>query len=178
MMKQFIYSLIILLIFISFQSNAQDRPIDKIFQKFKGADEVSTMVVDEVMFSLFDEYVEEKDMNIDDIVDGIVEVRLLQFEPKDKGKIASFANQLGEMIPFDSYKEIMNIKETSEKVKILIKKNGKNITELLMFVVDKNEVILVNIFGTLNLKNIMKLSTSLNLKGLKNLDTLETKKKK
>ena len=130
------------------------------------------------MFSLFDEWVEEKDNNVDKIVKGIFEVRLLQYEPGNESKISSFAKDLKAMIPFNSYKEIMNINEESEKVNILIKKDGKNIKELLMLVVSKKEVVLVNMFGELDLKNIMKLAKKINLKGLKNLEKLNGKQKK
>jgi len=71
-------------------------------------------------------------------------------------------------IPFDKYKELLTLNEGTKVVKIVSKPDTKKDDgELIVFVNDENTITLVSILGSIELKNIGKLSKLMNLDGKK-----------
>lgn len=74
------------------------------------------------------------------------------------------------------YDALMDIKDGKEKVQILTKsKNGK-ITDFVMIATEEKSFTLINILGEIDLNALTELQSSINVKGLENLNKLDTKK--
>jgi hypothetical protein len=55
----------------------------------------------------------------------------------------------------------------------MIRKNGKNINELLLIINQPKEAGFISITGNIDLKTIAKLSKSMNIDGMENLDKIK-----
>ncbi len=69
----------------------------------------------------------------------------------------------------------MVIKEKDQDVKFLINEKDGKIIELLLIAGGKDENVLISIKGNINLKNISKLSKSMNINGLEHLEEIDKK---
>ena len=69
----------------------------------------------------------------------------------------------------------MVIKEKDQDVKFLVHEKDGKITELLLIAGGKNDNVLISIQGDIDLKNISKLSKSMNISGLEHLEEIDKK---
>jgi len=67
----------------------------------------------------------------------------------------------------------MSIKDGDTDMKFMIKEKGNIISELLMIGGGDREFYIMSIVGDIDLKQISKLSSKMNIDGLQNLDKLK-----
>jgi hypothetical protein len=75
-------------------------------------------------------------------------------------------------VTLKGFTELMTVKESDETVQFMITKNGKNISELLLLINQKDQAGFISITGNIDLKSIAKLSKTMNIKGLENLEKI------
>jgi len=73
----------------------------------------------------------------------------------------------------DEYTELMEVLEKDEVVKFYVKKENGKIPEMIMIARECDEIVLLSLFGDLDLSFISKLSKSMNIDGLENLEKME-----
>jgi hypothetical protein len=155
---------------------AQNSAVNTLFKQYAEDDKFTAVYISEHMFSLLGEIqVEgEEDQAIMDLLSGMKELHVLTTEEGDGMKIYEEASK---KINTASYKNLMTVKDGDENVRIFIKESGKKnvIDELLLLVGSKEEFVLVNLIGSIDLDKISKLSGSLDIKGLDQLKQLEEK---
>jgi predicted nucleotidyltransferase len=93
----------------------------------------------------------------------------------DPALLAEFKKQLND-VQLKNFTELMTVKEGGETVKFMIRKDGKIIIELLLLINQEDEAGFISITGNIDLKSIAKLSKSMNIKGMENLQQLEQPK--
>jgi hypothetical protein len=71
----------------------------------------------------------------------------------------------------------MEVNESGESTKFYIKKEGLKITELLMIGRENDETVVLSITGDIDMSSISKLSKSLKVEGMENLQKIEEDKK-
>ena len=178
-MKNVMLSILtVALIATGFNARAQS-PTDDLFDKYGAKDGFTTVHVTKELFSLFAEIADESDeadvQEINNVIKGLEHIRILMYDGSDETDVqtvADFKKQL-ENVQLNNFTELMTVKEGDEMVKFMIHKNGKKIKELLLLINQPMEAGFISITGDIDLKSIAKLSKSMNIKGLENLEKLE-----
>ncbi len=152
---------------------AQNTPVDQLFDKYSGKEGFTSIYITSYMFSMFSD-LETDDPEFDELVKNLKAIKILASDSSFVGNV-NFFKEIIDKLPKDQYKELMIIKEKDQDVKFLVnEKNGK-IIELLLIAGGKEDNVLISIQGNIDLKNISKLSKSLKIDGLENLEKIDKK---
>ena len=162
-------------------------PTDNLFEKYGAKDGFTTVHVTKELFSLFADVAEEstdpETKELKEVINGLEYIRVLMYDSNDstEGKkgdpavLQDFKKQLND-VQLKNFTELMTVKESGETVKFMIRKEGKIIKELLLLINQKDEAGFISISGNINLKSIAKLSKSMNIKGMENLERIQEPK--
>ncbi|MGC9373716.1 MAG: DUF4252 domain-containing protein [Bacteroidales bacterium] len=170
-MKKIILNLVLL--FSPFLLIAQNSPVDELFEKYSGKEGFTSVYITSYMFSMFAD-METEDPEFDELVKNLTGIKILATDETYSGN-ANFYTEIINKLPLSKYKELMVIKEKDQDVKFLIHEKDGKIIELLLIAGGKNENALISIQGNIDLKNISKLSKSMQIEGLEHLEEIEEK---
>src|SRR6056297_141180 len=162
-----------LLFLIPLFSIAQNTPVDKLFEKYSGKEGFTSVYITSYMFSMFSE-METEDPEFDQLVKNLTGIKILATDETYAGN-ANFYTEIIDKLPLSEYKELMVVKEKDQDVKFLVNEKDGKIIELLLIAGGKNENALISIQGNIDLKNISKLSKSMQIEGLEHLEEIEEK---
>ncbi len=158
-------ALLLPLLVLPFLLNAQNSPVDKLFEKYYGKEGFTTVLVNEEMFEVI------KNMEVDKgefegSLGKIKRVRVIAQE--DECEETAGVNFMEELkgVTFDEYKELVVVKESDEEVLILAKEVDGMLSELLILVGGEDNV-LVSIEGRFTMEDLEALS---HLEGLEALE--------
>jgi len=168
-MKKVILNLIFLL--SPFIILAQKTPVDELFDKYSGKEGFTSVYITSYMFSMFTD-VETDDPEFDELMKNLKAIKILATDETYNGN-ANFYKEIIDKLPMSQYKELMVIKEKDQDVKFLINEKDGKIIELLLIAGGKDENALISIQGNIDLKNISKLSKSMQIEGLKHLEEID-----
>ena len=163
--------LILTVIMIPFVSFSQNTPVDELFDKYSGTEGITSVYITSYMFSMFSD-LETDDPEFDELVKNLKGIKILATDETYSGN-ANFYKEIIDKLPMDKYKELMVIKEKDQDVKFLINEQNGKIIELLLIAGGKGENALISIQGNIDLKNISKLSKSMNINGLEHLEEID-----
>ena len=115
----------------------------------------------------------DDDRESQDFLGRVHQIKILAIEDH-KSEINLYDEVLSDLNKSD-YEELMTVKSEGEEVLLLAKKDGDILEELILLVGGKDDNALVYISGKMNMKDLSKLSSSVNIKGagldhLKDLD--------
>ena len=166
-----------ILIMISLSVFAQKNPVDKLFEKYSGKDGFTTILISSKMFSMFSE-METGDDEINNMISNIESIKILTTEDEsllDPG--INFYKEIMDELSIDEYEELMVVKEKDQDIKFLVKEKEDIIVELLLVIGGKENNALISIRGIIDLKSISRLTKSLNVQGLDELERIDEKEK-
>ena len=152
---------------------AQNTPVDELFDKYSGKEGFTSVYITSYMFSMFTD-IETNDPEFDELMKNLKGIKILATDESYNGN-ANFYKEIIDKIPMSKYKELMVIKEKDQDVKFLINEKDGKIIELLLIAGGKDENVLISIKGNIDLKNISKLSKSMNINGLEHLEEIDKK---
>lgn len=167
------------LILIPFLLNAQQTPADKLFDKYSGKEGFTYVYISKYMFDLFSN-IESNDKDYQgfkNVVGKLDNIKILVADDEYRHPDINFFREIMKELPTSEYKELMVVKEKDQDFKFLIKEEKGKIYELLMIGGGKDNL-LISIQGDIDLKTISKLSKSLEIKGLEELEKIDKKEKK
>lgn len=166
-----------LAVFFSAQLQAQDA-ITKFFAIYETDENFSHVSITSRMFGLFtDLEVENKeDQEVLDAISKLEGLKILAKEDALNGK-ALYAEALAK-IPKTEYDELMSIRDEDRDMKFLIKEKSGKISELLMVMGGDKEFFILSLFGEIDLKQIAKISSAMDIDGLEGLEHLKDRDKK
>lgn len=170
-MKRIVVSLASLLILIS-GINAQNRAVDKLFEKYGGKEGFTTVVITKHMFSLFNQVETTADDEYMNMIKNLDNIRILS-APGQAASGINFFSEMRDALPEKEYEELMLIREGDEDIRFLIKKEKEQIAELLMIMSGPQDNVLISIRGIIDMETIAKLSRSMNIEGMENLEKIE-----
>jgi hypothetical protein len=152
-------------------------PTDALFDKYGAKDGFTTVHVTKELFSLFAEVTQEAEgddmKELNKVVQGLDYIRILMLEDTlQTRQLKDFKNELN-AVQLKDFSELMTVNEGGESVKFMIRKNGKNINELLLIINQPKEAGFISITGNIDLKTIAKLSKSMNIDGMENLEKIK-----
>ena len=149
---------------------AQKSPVDKLFEKYSGKEGYTSIYISEYMFTLFSN-ISAEDKDFQDVIKGLSGIKILATEGSQTG--VNFHAEIMKELPTQEYKELMVIREKDENLTFLVKDVKGKIVELLL-IGGGSDNVLISIQGSnINLKNISKLSKSMDIDALNVLENIE-----
>ena len=176
-MKTLIHLFIVALLAIPMAGKSQS-PADALFDKYSGQDGFTSVYITQHMFSLFaDLDSDEDESGFFELVKNLDNIKILSMEHDTTGAApkVNFYQEIMSDFPKDKYEELMVVKKKGQDIKFFIRKEGNKIAELLMVVGGLEDNALISIQVDIDLKTISKLSKTMDIDGMENLEEIEEK---
>ncbi len=170
-----IKTLIVMLMVLPFMVAAQS-PADAMFDKYSGKEGFTSVYITQHMFSLFADIETEQDEDgFLELVKNLNCIKIVSVddESPEMNQNVNFYKEIMEDFPKGIYEELMVVKKKDQDVKFYVLKDEGKIVELLMIVGGVEDNALISIQGDIDLKTISKLSKSMNIDGMENLEDIE-----
>ena len=149
--------------------------IDKLYDKYSGAEGYTSVYISKYMFDMFRSDMGDK-QGQDDLEQVIskldcIKILLTDDDPSTPAPVNLYQEMM-KILPSSSYKEIMVVKEKDQEIKFYSKEVKDKIVELLLVLEGEDENVLLSIQGDIDLKNIASLAKSMNINGMENLEKI------
>lgn len=156
------------MIWCSISLMAQNKAVDQLFRKYSDRDNFTSVVITKNMFQLF---ANVDNPNNDDFLKAIKNlefIKILSVEGETEG--ITFYNDLLLAIPGKDYSELMTIKEPDNLVRFFTLEREGVVRELIMISKGKDESSLIWLAGTIDMKTVSKITSSIKVDGMENLE--------
>ena len=176
-MKKFVVGALMMLNSVS--AFAQGDAISKFFSKYQNDETFSQVTVSSKMFSMLMnmEVDDPEDEEVMNAVSKLKGLRILAKEDTRDGR-ALYKEALT-IIPTKDYEELMSVRDDDKDMKFFIKEiSPGKIGELVMVAGGAEEFMVLSLFGEIDLKQIGKIGSKMDIDGLDNLHKLDDGKKK
>ena len=158
---------------------AQNRTVDRVFDKYAGQEGFTSVYISKYMFSMFAQMddVENNDLaEMQEVFGKLDGIRILAVDDEEViGKGVNFYDEIMKDLDRDDYEEIMVVKDSESNVVFLAKEEKGKIVELLLIVGGESDNALISITGEIDLSTIGKRSNSMGIEGMEKLDEIEDK---
>lgn len=169
--------IILVLGFATLSLSAQNKVVDKLFEKYSDRDGYTSVVITKHMFNLFSNVETEADDEYMNMIKNLKNIRILS-GPEGGEEGVNFYEEVMTKIPSSEYEELMEIHDSGQDIKFLVKQDKDIVSELLMVIGGNGENVLISITGNIDMKTVAKLSKSIGIEGMENLEKIEDEKKK
>lgn len=151
-------------------SYAQGTPVEKFFESYQDNEEFTMVYVSPKMFKMLAKVAgDELDSELSNLVKDLKGLKVLTTE---KNTDAIYKEALSR-IPTSEYELLMSAREEGQNIKIMTKsKSDDVIEELLLIVGGVDDFALVSFIGNINLSDLAKVASSLDIEGAKHLEKL------
>lgn len=152
---------------------SQQSTVKALVEKYQGQEGYTYVYITEYMFQLAGTFVAEEDPETKDLLNNLKSLIVISASAEVNAKRSvRFADEINNTIPKSTYKVLMKVKEDDEDVDILANETEGVIHELILTVKSPDEDLLLILTGNIDLKSITKLSHTMNIEGLNNLEHL------
>lgn len=152
--------------------------MDKLYDKYSGEEGYTSVYISKYMFDMFrNNDAEGKSQDdTEQIISKLdcIKILVTDDDPATPAPVNLY-DEIMKVLPASSYKEIMVVKEKDQNVKFFAKEDKNRVVELLLVVGGKDENVLISIQGDIDMKNISKLASSMNIEGMENLEKMKEK---
>jgi hypothetical protein len=138
---------------------AQNSAVEKLFNKYKGKEGVTTVQISPELFQMV------KAMDIEEIkehdipMDKISSVKILTIEDDEGFEGVNFYDEIKGDLNVNDFKEVMTVDDGGETVRMWMKVNDKVLSEFLL-IVGGDENVLIYITGDFNMNDLQGLAES------------------
>lgn len=138
---------------------AQNSAVDKLFNKYKGQDGVTTVQISPELFQVL------KGMDIDEIegadipFDKVSSVKILTIEDENAFAGVNFYDEIKGELKSDDFAEVMTVDDGGETVRMWMKADKAVVLEFLL-IVGGDDNVLVYITGNFNMSDLEGLAES------------------
>ncbi len=166
-------ALLSILIIGGVAAQAQEDAISKFFGKYQNDDSFTQVTITARMFGLFANLDTEdaEDQEVIDAISNVKGLKILAKEDISNGK--ELYAEAFKLINSKDYEELMTVKEKDNDMKFLIREKDGVITELLMIMGSDEGFLLLSLVGDIDLKQISKLSKSMDIDGFEKLENID-----
>ncbi len=171
-MKKLILTLSVILITAS--GWAQSKSVNELFDKYSGKKGYTTVVITKYMFNLFSNIEAKEDDEYMNMIKNLKSIKILS-APGSEASGINFYDEVMKSLPVKKYNVLMEISEDDQDIKLLAREEKNKIVELLMLIGGKDDNVLICINGDIDMKTIAKLSKSMNIDGMENLEKIKKK---
>ena len=151
--------------------NAQS-PLDKVFTKYADQDRFTTVNISKEMFTnimaMAGNQNDSATREMKGIVDKLTGLRVITYniDTTDYAKAVSIYNEWAGLFPASTYKELMAVTEGRENYKFMTKQDGDKISEMVMLMKGKKEIMVLSLTGVIDMSNISKISKNFGIHGM------------
>lgn len=157
-------------------ANGQD-VISKFFSKYQNDESFTNVNISSKMFGLFTE-MDVQDPEDQEVLEAISKLKGLKILAKENARNSrELYKEALSLIP-KNFEELMSVRDQDKDMKFMIDENGGKISEMLMVVGGNEEFMIMSIFGEIDLKQISRIGSKMNIKGLENLQNMDKKSDK
>lgn len=149
--------------------SAQESPLNEFFDTYSGKEGYTSITISNFMFQLFSKVASENDKEFSEVTSKLESIKLLTIDSVENTKV-KFYEELVKHLPGELYKELMVIKDGNETVRFLIRESKDKISEFVMTVDGAGEAVVIFLEGDIDLNQISKLSSTMNIEGFEHLD--------
>ena len=138
---------------------AQNSAVDKLFNKYKGRDGVTTVQISPQLFQIV------KAMEIEDIedhdipFDKIASVKILTIEDEEGFEGVNFYDEVEKDLDVSNFAEVMTVDDGGETVRMWMKAEKSTVSEFLL-IVGGDDNVLIYITGNFNMNDLEGLAES------------------
>ncbi|GHS92245.1 hypothetical protein FACS1894174_09780 [Bacteroidia bacterium] len=149
---------ILFTLFISVAMIEAQNNMSKMFEKFSSNKDITSIIITKSMLNLIpaESNVNMNGMDLKKLSDKLDQVEIYTSEKSDACK--SFRDEMGIVQKDKSLELLMSINEKSENVNFYAQKNGDKIKELIMFVNEPDECVIIRIVGSFTSEDIKKIT--------------------
>ena len=152
-------------------ANAQD-VISKFFTKYQNDESFTNVNISSKMFGLFTQ-MDAENPEDKEILEAISKLKGLKILAKENARNSrDLYKEALSLIP-KNFEELMSVRDKDKDMKFMIQENGGKISEMLMVVGGNEEFMIMSIFGEIDLKQISRIGSKMNIKGLENLEKMD-----
>jgi hypothetical protein len=152
--------------------------MDKLFDKYSGATGFTSVYISKYMFDMF----RNKDADPktqDEMQQTLSKLNCIKILATDDDPATNTSvdlyQEILKVLPGSSYKEIMVVKDKDQNVVFYAKEEKDRVAELLLVVGGKDSNVLISIQGDIDMKNISKLGSTMNIQGMDKLKDMKEK---
>lgn len=153
-------TLLLLVALVPALSFAQNSAVEKLFAKYGGQDGFTTVTINSGLLKMAAEMSDDQDGA--EVLNNIHTVKILA---QESGVADNFYEEVMGELKRDAYEELMTVNSDDEDVIFLIKRAGEKIVEFLLVVGGQDDNTIIYIGGDLLMKDLAKLSNSMNIGG-------------
>jgi CII-binding regulator of phage lambda lysogenization HflD len=163
--------IVILLVAAASTASAQDA-ISKFFSKYETDESFTNVNISSRMFALFTK-MEAETPEDKEVLDAISKLKGLKILAKEDARNSrALYKEALSLLP-KSYEELMSVRDEDKDMKFLIQENGGKISEMVMVLGGTDEFLILSLFGEIDLKQISRIGSRMNIKGLESLQKME-----
>ncbi len=170
-MKKLIICSLLGILLLGNKVQAQHDAINAYFNTYADDERFSNIYISKKMFKMFAKLPKDGDeeelMHIIGQLDGL---RILSSSEVDG---MSMYNEAFKKLSGNKFEELMTIRDGGQQLKFLITEGDGKVKELLMLSGELNNFFILSLVGDIDLKQISKLSATMDIKGMDNLKNLE-----
>jgi hypothetical protein len=162
----------IILVLITFTAASGQDVISKFFTKYQNDETFTNVNISSKMFGLFTQ-MDADNPEDKEVLDAISKLKGLKIIAKENARNSRelYTEALG-LIP-KHFEELMSVRDKDKDMKFMIEEKGGKISEMLMVVGGNEEFMVMSIFGEIDLKQISRIGSKMNIKGLENLQNMD-----
>ncbi len=163
-----------MMVVFSVATQAQGDAITKFFDKYKDDDSFTQVTVSSKMFSLFTN-MDVKNQDDQDVLNAISKLKGLRVLAKENGRNSrELYKEALALVPMKEYEELMSVRDKDKDMKFFIKETKPGtISELVMVAGGNEEFMMLTLFGEIDLKEISKIGSKMNIDGLNHLKNMD-----
>ena len=139
---------------------AQNSAVEKLFNKYKGKEGVTTVQISPELFQMVKameiEEVEEHDIPLE----KITSVKILTIEDETGYEGVNFYDEIKNDLNVNDFKEVMTVDDGGETVRMWMKVNDTTLSEFLL-IVGGDDNVLIYITGDFNMNDLEGLAESM-----------------
>jgi len=155
---------------------AQDNAVSKYFSDYQKSKDFTKLSVTSKMFALFAD-IDTKDPDQQELVEAMSKIKGVKGVIKENAENASelFTQAVAKVTADGKYEELMSVEDATENILFMVLDNGGEINELLMVVGGNKHFMVMSLYGVIDLSQIAKLSSVMNINGMEQFRMLEKK---
>lgn len=136
---------------------AQNSAVDKLFNKYKGREGVTTVMISPELFQIL-EGMEIEDLETGDLpLDKVNSVKILTIEDGEAFPGVNFYDEIKKDLDLDDFAEVMTVDDGGEVVRMWMKVDKKTMSEFLL-IVGGDDNVLIHITGSFNMNDVEELA--------------------
>ena len=155
------------------QVGAQDA-ISRFFKKYENDPDFTNVTITSRMFSLLTD-LEMEDKEDQELLDAISKLEGLKIIARDSVNGKALYKEALARLPKSEYDELMSVRDEDNDMKFMIKEKGKIVSELIMVMGGDDEFFILSIFGEIDLKQVARISSAMDIDGLDHLKKIKNK---